>query len=340
MENKSTTSPESTLAENQVSTKPSEEQDSSVIWRASEKNLDSPAGNSDPASPRDDLWENTINEDASKLENVFETPADNALGFFPAISAELFPGPEEQDDPAIDKAEGDNDVPRTSQSVLKVKKTISAITRHAKAIKKAPVIAEHTYTFKKTASVLRNPLLQNSESAKNEVKSMQKYYVSVEQYPGHKKDLALERTDLGWFKHACNLKWSPNPTGCSSVVPVKLRKSIRAARLISTDDWRIVEQALKDRREHEMAVELGYETLVGNLLYIQIPHGTDINRSWQNYLSEDTMEWGFPYYKGTTERPRMRQPEPYLAHQVVEKLWKAPKATRRRGNSVEDLYSS
>uniref|UniRef100_A0A2C9LXL1 Uncharacterized protein n=1 Tax=Biomphalaria glabrata TaxID=6526 RepID=A0A2C9LXL1_BIOGL len=71
-----------------------------------------------------------------------------------------------------------------------------------------------------------------------------------------------------------------------------------------------------------MAVELGYETLVGNLLYIEIPHGTDINRSWQNYLSEDTMEWGFPYYKGTSERPRMRQPEPYLAHQVSGKCLK------------------
>lgn len=59
-----------------------------------------------------------------------------------------------------------------------------------------------------------------------------------------------------------------------------------------------------------------YETLVGNLLYIDIPGGRDVNRSWQNFLSQDEMDWGFPYFKGSKERPRATQPEPYLAHQV------------------------
>ncbi|RUS73321.1 hypothetical protein EGW08_018914 [Elysia chlorotica] len=99
--------------------------------------------------------------------------------------------------------------------------------------------------------------------------------------------------------------------------------------------WREKEERLKNFRDHKLAEEIGYETLVGNLLYIDIPKGKDINRSWQNFLSYDVMEWGFPYYKGSKERPRIKQREPYLAHQLKEKLWRYPK-TRIYHSLAED----
>ncbi|CAG5136695.1 unnamed protein product, partial [Candidula unifasciata] len=132
--------------------------------------------------------------------------------------------------------------------------------------------------------------------------------------------------ELAEYRRACKTKWEINPT-CT--VPMRTKgyaHKSRTRRTSSEEEWRIWEERDKDRRDHELAVELGYETLVGNLLYIDIPGGNDINRSWQNFLSGDLMEWGFPYEKGSIERPRMKQPEPYLAHQVKEKLWKFPRS--------------
>jgi len=89
--------------------------------------------------------------------------------------------------------------------------------------------------------------------------------------------------------------------------------------------WEKVEAERKQMADHEMALELGYETLVGNIQYIHIPGAKDLNRSWQNFLSDDPVEWGFPYEKGSSDRPRCCVPQPYLAHQVKERLWKYPK---------------
>lgn len=91
------------------------------------------------------------------------------------------------------------------------------------------------------------------------------------------------------------------------------------------DRWKKREDKCKDMRDHGMALKLGYETLVGNLQYLKIPGAKDLDRSWQNFLSSDEMEWGFPYEKGTIEKPRVYVPEPYLAHQVKERLWKYPR---------------
>lgn len=93
------------------------------------------------------------------------------------------------------------------------------------------------------------------------------------------------------------------------------------------EEWIKLEEQDKERRDCELALELGYETLVGNLQHIEIPGARDLNRSWKNYLSIDPMEWGFPYNKGEMESPdniHSRQ-QPYLAHQVKERLWKYPR---------------
>jgi len=89
--------------------------------------------------------------------------------------------------------------------------------------------------------------------------------------------------------------------------------------------WQEEEERDKDSRDCQMAMDLGYETLVGNILHIEIPGAPDLNRSFQNFLSSDPVEWGFPYNKGTVDRPRCCLPQPYLAHQVKERLWKYPR---------------
>ncbi|BFZ10420.1 hypothetical protein BsWGS_13459 [Bradybaena similaris] len=143
----------------------------------------------------------------------------------------------------------------------------------------------------------------------------------------NRQDTEAMRRELLKYRRACSTKWQLNP---ACTVPMRAKPYSHSSRMSTAaapvEEWIIWEERDKDRRDHELAVELGYETLVGNLLYIDIPGGNDINRSWQNFLSEDAMEWGFPYEKGSIERPRMKWKEPYLAHQVKEKLWKFPRA--------------
>ncbi|KAH9494529.1 hypothetical protein Btru_042359 [Bulinus truncatus] len=329
MENKSTSSPTETDYEQRDENKPSDDQEPSSfneLSPADEKTFENHHDNTQHTSPQLDIGEDSYH--AGSPEQLDESPSDLWNITSPVENYTAL-----QEEPSVDAQQT-----KPSPSNLKIKKP-SFPTTFTLPVKKAPIIAEHTFLYKEAAPVIRNPLIPHyqSQHSKYKARKPRSTFLSIEQYPGHTKNLSLERHDLDYYKQACGKKWTPNPTGCNVVLPLKLKKPSRTTKVQSIVDWKIVEENLKEQRDHELAVELGYETLIGNILYIDIPNGNDINRSWQNYLSEDPIEWGFPYYKGTTERPRMRQPDPYLAHQVVEKLWKFPKATRRRANSVDDL---
>ncbi|XP_035829739.1 uncharacterized protein LOC101860951 [Aplysia californica] len=151
--------------------------------------------------------------------------------------------------------------------------------------------------------------------------------LSVLAYAGPDRERVKdERQRLSQYRSRPRDAINMNP---SVVVPMKSRpwKPMTCLKYPPTKEekWRKLEEEDKERRDHELALELGYETLVGNLLYMDIPGARDLNRSWLNYLSPDPFEWGLPYTKGTINPPRCRMPEPYLAHQVKERLWKYPR---------------
>ncbi|XP_059161399.1 uncharacterized protein LOC131944652 [Physella acuta] len=198
------------------------------------------------------------------------------------------------------------------------------------AVKKSGGVALHTVLCHYAAPVIHDPTKRVVRPVSDRI--------PVSSYAGPDRQLDLERYNLNLYKKNCQREWTSNAAASD---PPRAQKSklYRVKKKKQVDDWLKAEEKTKERRDHELAVELGYETLVGNLLYIDIPGGRDVNRSWENFLSHDEMDWGFPYFKGSKERPRAKQPEPYLAHQVVEKLWKFPKARLTRTNVEEQDMS-
>lgn len=197
--------------------------------------------------------------------------------------------------------------------------------------------------YHRRASVIQNPLLPPAPCHVQRRRGKLVACNGLAIQPGPDRETLLEeRNHYRHLKTRCSYlpseTFNPNPAAMTPFI-ARPNPHVRAAsRRVDRNfqmGWKEREERLKDYRDHLLAEEIGYETLVGNLLYIDIPKGRDINRSWENFLSDDVMEWGFPYYKGSKERPRMKQREPYLAHQLKEKLWKYPK-TRIFHSCAED----
>ncbi|GFS26392.1 hypothetical protein ElyMa_001717000 [Elysia marginata] len=188
--------------------------------------------------------------------------------------------------------------------------------------------------YRRRSSVIQNPLLPPGPC---HIRSRHRRLVACSQMailPGPDSSVLLQEKDrYRQFRtlcsHPASETFNPNPAAITPLTarpnPHTRAAASRHAKGSCPMGWKEREERLKDYRDHLLAEEIGYETLVGNLLYIDIPNGRDINRSWENFLRDDVMEWGFPYYKGSRERPRVKQREPYLAHQLKEKLWKYPK---------------
>ncbi|GFN74939.1 hypothetical protein PoB_000144500 [Plakobranchus ocellatus] len=181
--------------------------------------------------------------------------------------------------------------------------------------------------YKRMARIVRNPLLPPASCTSRHGR-LPGNNLAIGQGPDRHR-VAEERQYYRQFKSdGCR---GPVKLNSSMLTPIDVQPGTNTKAMLNSrkgnfrSTWAEKEERLKDYRDHLLAEQIGYETLVGNLLYIDIPRGRDINRSWQNFLSDDIMEWGFPYYKGSRDRPRLKFKEPYLAHQLKEKLWRYPK---------------